>query len=233
MSSLHSHLPQHAGGGGRPGKRTTSPQTPTTLTDDFKSAALAVTRLYQNSARQIDNARQEGYLSAVQEVAALLSSGEFAGDRLREWCAVGLSRITAQQDEENRMRPQQHERGQQPREEQPPGPEQHEEEREPETSSIISPVSNSMPFSSSLFGNTEFTFHSPSPGVGVLSGYSSPFAGGTATRFEPEVTYEVIDHGGRDGSTGRKRGVTQQQPFGSIWDVGGGGNMGSKRSRHG
>jgi len=231
MSSLHSHLPQH--GEGRAGKRTTSPQPPTALTDDFKSAALAVTRLYQNSARQIDNARQEGYLSAVQEVAALLSSGELAGDRLREWCAVGLSRITAQQDEENRMRPQQHERGQQPQEQQPRQEQHQEEEREPETSPIISSVSNSMPFSSSLFGNTEFTFHSTSPGVGVLSGYSSPFAMGTATRFEPEVTYEVIDHGGRDGSTGRKRGVTQQQLPGSIWEIGGAGNLGNKRSRHG
>jgi hypothetical protein len=77
---------------------------PTSLTTDFKSAALALTRLYQNSFRQIDLARQQGYLSAVQEVAALLSSGELAGDRLREWCAVGLSRISAMQEDDDRAR---------------------------------------------------------------------------------------------------------------------------------
>lgn len=234
MSSLHNHLPQ---GGTSAAKRTTSPQPPTTLTDDFKSAALAVTRLYQNSARQIDNARQEGYLSAVQEVAALLSSGELAGDRLREWCAVGLSRITAQQDEENRMRPQQpHERV--PSRTQPEAEQQRTQEQAedgPETSPTISPDSNRMAFSSPLqnvFGDTDFTFQSPAPGVDVMSGYSSPFtvtdAGGA--RFEPEVTYELVDRG-REG-TGRKRAVaTQQQTPGSIWDFGGG-NLGSKRSRH-
>ena len=98
LSSLQNTLPR-----GKPSPPPSLP--PATLTTDFKAAALAVTKLYQNSARQIDHARQEGYLSAVQEVAALLSEGEIAGDRLREWCAVGLSRITAQQDEENRTRP--------------------------------------------------------------------------------------------------------------------------------
>src|SRR5271169_6141460 len=98
LSSLQNNLPR-----GKPSPPPSLP--PPTLTTDFKAAALAVTKLYQNSARQIDQARQEGYLSAVQEIAALLSQGEIAGDRLREWCAVGLSRITAQQDEENRTRP--------------------------------------------------------------------------------------------------------------------------------
>ena len=88
-------------------RKTITSSIASTNSTDFKAAALAVTKLYQNSARQIDHARQEGYLSAVQEVAALLSEGELAGDRLREWCAVGLSRITAQQDEENRTRPSQ------------------------------------------------------------------------------------------------------------------------------
>src|SRR5271169_5165125 len=98
LSSLQNNLPR-----GKPSPPPSLP--PPTLTTDFKAAALAVTKLYQNAARQVDQARQEGYLSAVQEVAALLSEGEIAGDRLREWCAVGLSRITAQQDEENRTRP--------------------------------------------------------------------------------------------------------------------------------
>jgi hypothetical protein len=76
-----------------------------------------------------------------------------------------------------------------------------------------------------IFGDTEFTFQSPSPSV-MMSGYASPFTGGTGARFEPEVTYELVDA----AREGRKRGVaTQQQQGGSIWDVTG---MGSKRSRH-
>jgi hypothetical protein len=231
MSSLHNHLPPS--GTAAAHKRQHSPQPPTALTDDFKSAALAVTRLYQNSARQIDNARQEGYLSAVQEVAQLLSSGEFAGDRLREWCAVGLSRITARQDEENRMRP--HQQQQQPpqqderrRQEERRQEEEPQQQQQPEETSSINPVgTNGMPFSPAMpniFGDTEFTFQSPSPGV-MMSGYASPFTATTGARFEPEVTYELVDA----GREGRKRGVATQQQGGSIWDVTG---MGSKRSRH-
>src|ERR1700738_154302 len=98
LSSLQNTLPK----GSKPSPPPSLP--PPSLTADFKAAALAVTKLYQNSARQIDHAREQGYLAAVQEVASLLSGGELAGDKLREWCAVGLSRITAQQDEENRTR---------------------------------------------------------------------------------------------------------------------------------
>jgi hypothetical protein len=229
MSSLHNHLPPS--GTAAAHKRQHSPQPPTALTDDFKSAALAVTRLYQNSARQIDNARQEGYLSAVQEVAQLLSSGELAGDRLREWCAVGLSRITARQDEENRTRPHQQQQQQQEQQQQQDERQRQEEERRREEqqrqeTSINQAGTNGMPFSPAMpniFGDTEFTFQSPSPGV-MMSGYASPFT--TGARFEPEVTYELVDA----AREGRKRGVsTQQQQGGSIWDVTG---MGSKRSRH-
>lgn len=221
MSSLHSHLPPS--GTAAAHKRQLSPQPPTALTDDFKSAALAVTRLYQNSARQIDHARQEGYLSAVQEVAQLLSSGELAGDRLREWCAVGLSRITARQDEENRMRPHQQ---QQPPQEQRQRQEEERRQEEQQEETPHPAATNGMPFSPAMpniFGDTEFTFQSPSPGV-MMSGYASPFTGATGARFEPEVTYELVDA----AREGRKRGVAQQQG-GSIWDVTG---MGSKRSRH-
>jgi hypothetical protein len=101
LSSLQDDLPRH------PPKSSPCPPPsppPPVLASDFKAAALAVTKLYQNSARQIDLARQEGYFAAVQEVAALLSRGEIAGNGLREWCAVGLSRITAQEDEANRSR---------------------------------------------------------------------------------------------------------------------------------
>jgi hypothetical protein len=203
LSSLQNTLPK----GRKPSPPPSLP--PPALTADFKAAALAVTKLYQNSAKQIDHARQEGYLLAVQEVASLLSGGELAGDRLREWCAVGLSRITAQQDEENRRRPEEREEDRPSEEERP---------RETLTPSVSSPVlSTRMQLPSQQPPHpfdTEFTF-------------SAPVAefGGFVERREQEVTYEVID--GREGTgTGRKRGVNHQ--LGSIWDVGGG-----KRSRHG
>lgn len=208
LSSLQNDLPR--------GKPSPPPSLP--LTTDFKAAALAVTKLYQNAARQIDHARQEGYLSAVQEVAALLSEGELAGDRLREWCAVGLSRITAQQDEENRTRPSQRTE----RTEDTLIDETTARDFTPPTSS---PVATSMQFPSrNIFGETEFTFQSPSPRFG-LSGYSSPFG----DRGEQEVSYEVIENNGREEAGGRKRGVNHHH-LGSIWDIGG--NIGTKRSRH-
>ena len=77
------------------------------------------------------------------------------------------------------------------------------------------------------FGDTEFTFQSPSPGMMGFNGYSSPFGGSGGHAVEPEVTYEVIENQ-REGGNGRKRGVNYQ--LGSIWDVGG--NGGGKRSRH-
>jgi hypothetical protein len=200
LSSLQNTLPK----GRKPSPPPSLP--PPALTADFKAAALAVTKLYQNSAKQIDHARQQGYLLAVQEIASLLSGGELAGDRLREWCAVGLSRITAQQDEENRKKPEEREEDRPTEEERP---------RETLTPSVSSPVLSSRmqlpsqqpqhPF------DTEFTFSAP-----VVE------FGGFMERREQDVTYEVID--GREG-TGRKRGVNHQ--LGSIWDVGGG-----KRSRH-
>jgi hypothetical protein len=221
MSSLQNDLPK--------GKPSPPPPSlpPAPLTSDFKAAALAVTKLYQNSARQIDLARQEGYLSAVQEVASLLSQGELAGDRLREWCAVGLSRITAQQDEENRTRPT-HQRGNNTDNTQID--EDSSPRREPPATTEMTPIASSPIMSNRMqlplqnpFGNTEFNFQSsPLPIVSMgLSGYSSPFG----ERVEPEVTYEVVENG-REGN-GRKRTVNQ---FGSIWDVSG--NGGNKRSRH-
>jgi hypothetical protein len=210
MSSLQNDLPCN-----KPSPPPSLP--PPTLTADFRSAALAVTKLYQNSARQIDLARQEGYLSAVQEVAALLSQGELAGDRLREWCAVGLSHITAQQDEENRTRPNQERNSEEHIDE------GNHERREIETSS--SPVlANRMQPLQNPFGDGEFTFHvqSPLPSSQVrTSGYSSPFG----ARLEPEVTYEVVENV-REGG-GRKRGVSHQP---GVWDLGG--NGGNKRSRY-
>jgi hypothetical protein len=210
LSSLQNDLPR-----GKPSPPPSLP--PPTITTDFKAAALAVTKLYQNSARQIDNARQEGYLSAVQEVAALLSEGELAGDRLREWCAVGLSRITAQQDEENRTRPsQRNERTEDTLIDEPMAR---------ESTPTMSPVATRMQFPlQNNFGEREFTFQSPSPGLG-FSGYSSPFG----DRGEQEVSYEVIENNGREANGGRKRGVNHHQ-LGSIWDVGG--NIGGKRSRY-
>jgi len=212
LSSLQNDLPR--------GKPSPPPPSlpPPTLTTDFKAAALAVTKLYQNSARQIDHARQEGYLSAVQEVAALLSEGELAGDRLREWCAVGLSRITARQDEENRTRPNQ-------RNTTTDDTIIDESAARELTPPISSPVATRMQFPlQNPFGETAFTFQSPSPGVG-LSGYSSPFG----DRGEQEVSFEVIENNSREGNGGRKRGVNHHQ-LGSIWDVGG--NIGGKRSRN-
>jgi hypothetical protein len=215
LSSLQNTLPQDSS---KPSPPPSIP--PATLTTDFKAAALAVTKLYQNSARQIDHARQEGYLSAVQEVAGLLSAGELAGDRLREWCAVGLSRITAQQDEENRTRSGPSARGNMEGQEE--GGRKERTELTPPTSSPV--LSTRMPLPlQNPFGETEFTFQSSLPGPGMRgSGYSTHLA----ERVEPEVTYEVIENG-REGG-GRKRGVNHQ--LGSIWDVGG--SNGGKRSRH-
>lgn len=214
LSSLQNDLP--------PGKSSPPPLSlpPAALTSDFKAAALAVTKLYQNSARQIDQARQEGYLAAVQEVASLLSHGELAGNRLREWCAVGLSRITAQQDEENRSRPAQ-------RDAEDSQPEHDGSERRDAavTETAVSPGSPALHSRMSLpnsFMDTEFTFQSPLPARDSGREYSPSFGG----RMEPEVTYEVVEN--HRSGTGRKRCVNHQ--LGSIWDVGG--NIGHKRSRH-
>jgi hypothetical protein len=218
LSSLQNDLPR-----GKPSPPPSFP--PPTLTTDFKAAALAVTKLYQNSARQIDNARQEGYLSAVQEVAALLSSGELAGDRLREWCAVGLSRITAQQDEENRSRhaPRTADDAQVDEDAGNAPARQEQTAARDLTSPANSPVMTTRMQFQNPFSNTEFTFQSPLPGLEMgLSGYSPP----SGRHAEPEVTFEVIENG-REGN-GRKRGIGHQ--LGSIWDVGG--NGGNKRSRH-
>jgi len=208
LSSLQNNLPK----GSKPPPPPSLP--PHTLTTDFKAAALAVTKLYQNSARQIDLARQEGYLSAVQEVAALLSSGELAGNRLREWCAVGLSRITAQQEEENRARsPQRQEEDSREEEQGKP------DELTPPASSPVLSNRMQLPLQPS-FAESEFTFQSPM--TMDMTGYRPPFN-------DAEVTYEVIDGQNNSGreSGSRKRGVSHQ--LGSIWDVGG---MGNKRSRH-
>ena len=227
LSSLQNDLPR----GSKPSPPPSLP--PPALTTDFKAAALAVTKLYQNSARQIDHARQEGYLSAVQEVAALLSGGELAGDRLREWCAVGLSRITAQQDEENRTRAPRGtvEEGQTEEEttatgQTTGGTRRDRTELTPPASSPVMSMRMQLPLQNS-FGDTEFTFQSTVPGVGGggggVSGYSSPTP---LQRDESEVTYQVIENG-REGNN-RKRAVNHQ--LGSIWDIGGSG--GNKRSRY-
>ena len=210
LSSLQHDLPR--------GKPSPPPPSlpPACLTADFKAAAVAVTKLYQNSARQVDQARQDGYLSAVQEVASLLSQGELAGDRLREWCAVGLSRITAQQDEENRTRTV-------PLQSSTRGVEEASiQDEQPTTTTTargLTPTPTRMQFPLQDFADTEFTFHSPSP-----VGYSSPFG----HRGEHlDVTYDVIENA---GSGGKKRGVNHQ--LGPIWDVGQNGLGPGKRSRH-
>lgn len=220
LSSLQNDLPR----GSKPSPPPSLP--PAALTADFKAAALAVTKLYQNSARQIDHARQEGYLAAVQEVAALLSAGEIAGDRLREWCGLGLSRITARQDEENRTRgPRGQDEGQNDEDTTTTGTAASEGKRDrteltPPASSPVMSLRMQQPLQNP-FGDTEFTFQSTLPGTGGrVSGYSSP------ARPEPEVTYEFIENG-REGNS-RKRGVNHQ--LGSIWDIGGSG--GNKRSRY-
>jgi|SRR5579862_6126837 len=222
LSSLQNDLPR----GSKPSPPPSLP--PAALTADFKAAALAVTKLYQNSARQIDHARQEGYLAAVQEVAALLSGGEIAGDRLREWCGLGLSRITAQQDEENRTRgPKGQDEGQNDEETMgtatSSGGRRETTELTPPASSPVISSRMQLPLQNS-FGDTEFTFQSTIPGTGGgVSGYSSPAPFG---RAEPEVTYEFIENGREPNS--RKRGANHQ--LGSIWDIGGSG--GNKRSRY-
>jgi hypothetical protein len=203
LSSLQHDLPRT-----RDAKPSPPPSLPpSSLTSDFKAAALAVTKLYQNSGRQLDHARQEGYLAAVQEVASILSAGELAGDRLREWCAVGLSRITAQEDEMNRTR-----HATENDEDTLEGRDDKEKELTPPTSS---PVSNRALPLQNLFGDAAFTFQGPFPA------HFSPYFG---VPIEPEVTYEVIENG-REGGGGRKRAVSHQQ--GSIWDF-----PGNKRNRH-
>jgi len=222
LSSLQNDLPR----GSKPSPPPSLP--PPALTTDFKAAALAVTKLYQNSARQIDHARQEGYLSAVQEVAALLSGGELAGDRLKEWCAVGLSRITAQQDEENRTRAPRSvaagEDGQTEEETTGTGGSRRDgTELTPPASSPVMSTRMQLPLQNP-FGDTEFTFQSTIPGLRAgSSGHSSPTP---FQRDQNEVTYEVIENNG-PGNT-RKRGVNHQ--LGAIWDIGGSG--GNKRSRY-
>jgi hypothetical protein len=212
LSSLQNNLPR---GNTKPSPPPSIP--PPTLTADFKAAALAVTKLYQNSAKQVDQARQEGYLSAVQEVAALLSHGELAGDRLREWCAVGLSRITAQQDEENRTRRDDTQVDED-------GGVRQRELTPPQSSPVITTARMQNPFA-----ETQFTFQSPIPLPQM--GYQSPFGvgDGRGGGMEQDVTFEVISE--REGN-GRKRTVNHQ--LGSIWDVSGwgGGGGGNKRTRH-
>ena len=206
LSSLQNDLPRTRGS--KPSPPPSLP--PPSLTSDFKAAALAVTKLYQNSARQIDHARQEGYLAAVQEVASILSTGELAGDRLKEWCAVGLSRITAQEDEVNRTRhaPQ---RDEEPTRE---GRDDEEKELTPPTNSPAMSNRTAFPLQNP-FGDTAFTFQGP---------FSPSFSSSFGAPMEPEVTYEFIENG-REGGGGRKRAVSHQQ--GSIWDI-----PGNKRSRH-
>jgi len=215
LSSLQNNLPR---GNNKPSPPPSIP--PPTLTADFKAAALAVTKLYQNSAKQVDQARQEGYLSAVQEVAALLSQGELAGDRLREWCAVGLSRITAQQDEENRTR-----RDDAQVDEDGGLRQQQREMTPPQSSPVVTTTTTRM---QNPFAETQFTFQSPIPLPQM--GYQSPFGAGGAGGVDQDVTFEVIE---REGN-GRKRTVNHQ--LGSIWDVSGWGGVGAgtgnKRTRH-
>ena len=182
---------------------------PPSLTTDFKAAAIALTKLYQNSAPQIDQAREEGYLAAVQEVASLLSQGELAGDHLREWCAVGLSRITAQQDEENRSRPTHS-----------GSAESHEDGQRVTNATEGTPIPRRIPLRShSPFMDSEPTLQSSSPVPEIEMGVFHPFG----TRMDTEVTYEAAENN-RCGNR-RKRGVNLQ--LGSSWDVGG-----SKKFRH-
>jgi hypothetical protein len=208
LSSLQNNLPGSS-------TRKTSPPPPSALTQDFKAAALAVTKLYQNSARHIEAARQEGYLAAVQEVAALLSQGEFAGNRLREWCAVGLSRITAQQDEENRTR---HET--QP--ENQGGGSVSQDEESQHSGGVETMTDNTTPRMQlplqNPFGDSAFTFQPQGQGF-EWDAYRGRMV-------EPEVMFEV-----REGGNGRKRGVAATSTP-SIWDLSAGGVIGSKRTRH-
>lgn len=213
LSSLQNNLPR---GNNKPSPPPSIP--PPTLTADFKAAALAVTKLYQNSAKQVDQARQEGYLSAVQEVAALLSQGELAGDRLREWCAVGLSRITAQQDEENRTRRDDAQGDED-------GLRQQQRDMTPPQSSPFATTTTTTRMQNP-FAETQFSFQSPIPLPQM--GYQSPFGAGGVPGVDQDVTFEVVE---REGN-GRKRTVNHQ--LGSIWDVSGfgGGGTGHKRTRH-
>jgi len=207
LSSLQNNLPRTRGS--KP-----SPPPPPSLASDFKAAALAVTKLYQNSARQVDHARQEGYLAAVQEVASILSTGELAGDRIREWCAVGLSRITAQEDEENRTRHAPQRQEEETQEARDDDERREEKELTPPTSSPVMSSRMGLPLQNP-FGDTAFTFQGPfSPG---LSSFGDS--------MKPDVTFEVIENAREGASGGRKRAVSHQQ--GSIWDI-----PGNKRSRH-
>ena len=136
---------------------------------------------------------------------------------------MGLSRITAQQEEENRARSPQR---QQQHEEEIAGVQENvrSEELTPPVSSPV--ISNRMQFPlQSSFGESEFTFRSPF--VRDMKEYPTSLA----FPGDDDVTYEVIDNQNNNGERGRKRGVShpQQQQLGSIWDVAG---LSNKRSRH-
>ena len=154
----------------------------------------------------------------MQEVAALLSQGELAGDRLREWCAVGLSRITAQQDEENRTRRDDAQGDED-------GLRQQQRDMTPPQSSPFATTTTTTRMQNP-FAETQFSFQSPIPLPQM--GYQSPFGAGGVPGVDQDVTFEVVE---REGN-GRKRTVNHQ--LGSIWDVSGfgGGGTGHKRTRH-
>ena len=179
------------------------PPPPASLTSDFKSAALTITKLYQHSARQIDIARQEGYLSAVEEVAAIISSGELASDRLHEWCAIGLSRISPQRNEQNSLRP----RGEGHTEN-----EMVEEMIRREQEPMSSPVQlGEMQAPRRQHFEAGFTFQEPLSAINP-GGSSVPLQ----RRSEQEVTFEVIDNAQEEGGRKRALGVN----VGLMWGRG-------------
>ncbi|KAK9325158.1 hypothetical protein V1517DRAFT_371289 [Lipomyces orientalis] len=71
MSSLSSQLPTSAGKFG-----ATVDNDESQLLSTFKAAAVAVTKLYRAANQDISRAKEQGYLEAIDDVLAIISSGQ-------------------------------------------------------------------------------------------------------------------------------------------------------------
>ncbi|KAK9356249.1 hypothetical protein V1523DRAFT_402826 [Lipomyces doorenjongii] len=70
MSPLSSHLPPSSGIG------VTGEDAESQLLSTFKSAAVAVTKLYRAANQDISRAKERGYIEAIDDVLAVIASGQ-------------------------------------------------------------------------------------------------------------------------------------------------------------